>query len=99
MKNEESQYKKLFLQACSKYIYSYHPDAYKERFVQSFSRHSSQCLFLYELLNEDLTLYIELENAIKYLHISYCPADIYECQYVLARFRIRVAIEDLCNQY
>lgn len=85
------------MQACGKYIFLYHPHAYKERFVQSFNRHHTQCLFLYELLGENLELYIELENAIKYLNVSYCPGDIYECQYILARFRVKVSIEDLCN--
>ena len=97
MKDDESQYKNLFKQACGKYIYSYNPDSYKERFVQSFNRHHSQCLFLYELLNEDLELYIELETAIKYLCISYCPGDIYECQYIISQFRVRISIEDYCK--
>ena len=97
MNSEDSKYKNLFMQSCAKYIYSYDPDSYKERFVQSFNRHHNQCLFLYELLNDDLQLYIELETAIKYLNIRYCPSDIYECQYIISCFRVKVGIEDICN--
>lgn len=84
MKND-NKYTKLFDQVSKKY----------STCSGIYNRHKNQCLFLYELLGENFALYEELEDAIKYLNISYCPGDAEECHYVLARYRVRLYIDKL----
>lgn len=64
-----------------------------------YNRHKTQCQFLYDILGCNYELYLELEDAIKYLNVCYSPGDSEECNYLLARYRVRKHVDKLYKQY
>jgi len=65
---------------------------------KKYNRSKPQCKMLFDLLG-DINLYIELEEAIEYLNIFYCPGDLEECNYVLSRYRVRKHIDNLYEKF
>lgn len=68
-----------------------------EEYSTKYNRSKGQCEFLYQLLKGDMNLYVELEDAIKYLMLFYCPSDYYECLYVLTHYRTRKHVDKICE--
>ena len=66
-----------------------------EEYSSKYNRAKHQCEFLYDLLKGDMDLYVELEDAIKYLNLFYCPGDFNECNYVIAKYRVRKHIDKI----
>lgn len=67
-----------------------------EEYSTKYNRAKHQCEFLYNLLDGDMELYVELEDACKYPYpLFYCPGDKIECLFVIAKYRIRKHIDGL----
>ncbi len=56
------------------------------------NRSINQTLFLWEVLG-DWKMLLELEEAIKVFHISYCPSDIPEAYYLIGKLRTWKALK------
>lgn len=66
-----------------------------EEYSNKYNRAKHQCEFLYNLLKNDMDLYVELEDAIKYLNLFYCPGNSEECHFVLAKYRVHKHIDKI----
>jgi len=72
-------------------VYKINKLSFSESLINEFTNNSNrsknQTLFLYDLVSslEELK---ELEKAIKYLHLFYCPGDRCEVLYILTKYRL-----------
>lgn len=53
--------------------------------LSKYNRSTSQSQFLYQLVNGDFEKLKQLEDKIKYLHLSYCPSSQNEVEDVFSK--------------
>lgn len=70
-----------------------------EEHANKYNRSKGQSDFLYDLLKGDMDSLHDLEDALKYHFLSYCPGDSEECDYVLARYRTHKYIDKMVDDY